>query len=310
MAVIRHEPVLRALAPVSLCQTPDLGLSCACPWCALTRADATFLDAAQDELEAVRRDSFVTTAAELDAFEAVYSLLPGSLTLAERRARLLAAKAELGGLSKPYFLDLAARLGYEIEIGRGVDAFRAGLSHVDQAVKSVNRMTSPESADDLRHDPAYPADFWVWSVYVLGLGANANTDLLVDRFEALKPAYSTIAWYTPMSNIQTLPVYHAITKGRLVGLVPQGAVHADGVALIEAVGYALEDAVPGGLVRVALIGEIGPVAVPWPFSTPLYLGTDGQFTSTVPTSGYLQRVGTATASGAIVNISPAALLPA
>lgn len=50
-------------------------------------------------------------------WERVYALTPGSGdTLQQRRQNVMAALAETGGLSREYFINLAAALGYDITI--------------------------------------------------------------------------------------------------------------------------------------------------------------------------------------------------
>lgn len=53
----------------------------------------------------------------LTDWERVYALTPGSGdTLQQRRQAVMAALAETGGLSRQYFINLAAALGYDITI--------------------------------------------------------------------------------------------------------------------------------------------------------------------------------------------------
>lgn len=181
--ISRHDTVLRSLKPINLGAQDG----------AMLAVDAAYLDSAQDALSAVLDDAFILTSTSLSRWEALYGLSSAG-TDSVRRARILAAMASLGGLSKQFFLDLAISLGYTITIARGVAAFRAGISEADDLVYSLNTsgIQSPPDWDQSQGD--YPPDLWVWTVTVVSLGANQNSDLLKARFESLKPAYSTIKW--------------------------------------------------------------------------------------------------------------------
>lgn len=179
----RHDAVLRSLKPMVLGAQDS----------ALLAADATYLDAAQDALAAVLDDAFILTTSSLSRWEALYGL-SGAGNDSVRRARILAAMASVGGLSKRFFLDLATSMGYTITIENGVAAFRAGIGVADDPVYSLNTsdIQSPPEWDQSQGD--YPPDLWVWTVTIVSLGVNQNSDLLKARFESLKPAYSTIKW--------------------------------------------------------------------------------------------------------------------
>lgn len=227
--VVNHENALRDLQAIDLCaQTIGTlkvasGTPCPCPYCSIRRVDAAYLDAIQSELEGVHQESTPSATTSFDLWDAFLGLPSGTgLSAAARRSRILAARSKAGGLSKAYFLQLAADLGYTITIDRGVMPLRAGIAKADDALVDVSRRTWPDQADplDLRNGapypvspwptgtgslgsesvathlqkPTYPADFWVWTVTINSLGSNADESLLKERFEALKPAYSVIVW--------------------------------------------------------------------------------------------------------------------
>ncbi|ATF92422.1 Uncharacterized protein conserved in bacteria (DUF2313) [Cedecea neteri] len=59
----------------------------------------------------------LTATNTLPDWERVYALIPGENdTLQQRRDRVMAALAETGGLSRAYFINLAAAMGYTITI--------------------------------------------------------------------------------------------------------------------------------------------------------------------------------------------------
>jgi len=179
----RHDSVLRSLKPVILGAQDS----------ALLGVDATYLDAAQSAASDALDDSFVSSATSLSRWEALYGLSSAGAD-SVRRSRIMAAMAARGGLSKQFFLDLASSLGYSITIARGATAFRAGINVADDPVYSLNvsGIPTPPDWDQVQGD--YPADLWMWTVTIVSLGANPDNALLKERFESLKPAYSTIEW--------------------------------------------------------------------------------------------------------------------
>lgn len=85
----------------------------------------------------------------LSDFERIYDIVPHPrATIQERRQDILARMAATGGLSIPYFINLAASLGYTITITEP-RPFRAGVNRCGDMVWSAS----------LR---------WVWIVNVIG----------------------------------------------------------------------------------------------------------------------------------------------
>lgn len=221
---VTHEDALRELAPIDLCEQKigDLvvpaGTPCPCQFCSIRRVDAGYLDGLDTDARAVLASRFsFEQAAPLDLWEDFLNLPEDpSLDEAARWARVRDARTTRNGLSKPFFEALALRLGYTIEIQRGVYPFRAGISKAGDPVLSVNRLTTPDPSDlnDIRNQAQipinpldrtlgtipltptqpYPSDFWTWIVVIISIGTNPSSALLRDRFEALKPHYSTIVW--------------------------------------------------------------------------------------------------------------------
>jgi uncharacterized protein YmfQ (DUF2313 family) len=105
---MNHAAVLRQLIPLALGgdQETDLLVEGA----ALDSADALI----DDLLAEMHADSALDT---LPDWERVYDLKPEADATAEaRREDVLRAIRARGGLSKPYFIALAAAMGYEVEI--------------------------------------------------------------------------------------------------------------------------------------------------------------------------------------------------
>jgi len=184
----RHEAVLRALLPVPMGGADPAILS----------AEAGLLDAAQDHLAEVFGDVFVSSTTQLARFETVYGL-SGEGDISTRRARILAAMAATGGLSRQHFIDVASSLGYTITIARGVTPFRAGINAAGDQVKDVNSLSpTPPIQDPPGWDPSisgpYCPDLWVWTVTVTSLGSNSDSGALKTKFLSLRPADTSIRW--------------------------------------------------------------------------------------------------------------------
>lgn len=112
------------------------------------------------------------------------------------------------------------------------------------------------------------------------------------------------AWDSMSVGEQTIPILAAddISVDSLVGITSGGAVRADAVAGIEAVGIARNSASSGQTVNLVRGGLIGALTVPFPRGTLLYLGTSGNLASAPPSTGLAQRVGIATPTAAIIEI--------
>ena len=124
----------------------------------------------------------------LSDWERIYDVTPRTgATVQERRQNVLARMAATGGLSIPYFINLAASLGYTITITEP-RAFQTG----------VNRCGDRLYIDGMR---------WVWQVNVLGVstpkyrfrvGASAagepllafGDSVLESTLKELKPAFT------------------------------------------------------------------------------------------------------------------------
>lgn len=103
-----HKDVLKLLFPVELGDVQD----------ADRKIEGKHLDDALARAEQLLSEVFPDQSDELmPDWERVCALIPGeSDTLQLRRQRLVAKMRETGGLSIPYFIQLAAELGYTITI--------------------------------------------------------------------------------------------------------------------------------------------------------------------------------------------------
>lgn len=153
------------------------------------QAEANLMDAVR--ASAVAALGSITpfySSATLSDWERVYDLIPrDGATQQERRQNVLARMAATGGVSRPYFINLAASMGYTITITEP-RAFQAG----------VNRCGDRLYIEGIR---------WVWQVNVLGAvtpkyrfraGASAagepllafGESVLESTFKDLKPAFT------------------------------------------------------------------------------------------------------------------------
>ena len=100
-----------------------------------------------------------------------------------------------------------------------------------------------------------------------------------------------------------------IAKDQLVGIVNGGAVLADAVKGIPAVGVADNSAFAGASITIKQGGYAGPFTVPFAAGSALYLGMFGQFATATPAGAKLtQMVGTADDTGAVTEIKQAVYL--
>ncbi|MDP2166775.1 MAG: DUF2313 domain-containing protein [Thermodesulfovibrionales bacterium] len=123
-----HKDVLRLLFPLELGGVFDADLE----------LEGKHLDDAEGRAGDLLNETFPDEALELmPDWERVYELSPGE-TLQERRDRLVAKIKELGGLSREYFIAIAAALGYTIEIIE-YGPFRAGVGRAGDPVGDGNQ---------------------------------------------------------------------------------------------------------------------------------------------------------------------------
>lgn len=189
---MKTEDLLRALLPPVSYQTGGKYLS------AELAAEAVTLDDVDVSADRVLGSVTPFNAFQtLSDYERVYEVTPRTgATFQERRDQVLAKMAATGGLSIPYFINLAASLGYTITITEP-RAFQAG----------VNRCGDRLFVEGMR---------WVWQINVLGAqtplyrfraGSSAAGERLLSfgvstletLFKDLKPAF-TDCYFTYQSD--------------------------------------------------------------------------------------------------------------
>ena len=135
-----HKNVLKLLFPIEL--TGDFEKD--------IELEGEHLDAAQTRAEELLKEMFPDQSYELlPGWERVCGLTPGSDdTLQLRREMVIKKLRELGGLSRPYFIQLAASLGYTITIEE-LRPFMAGIGRAGDALY-------------------IEAVIWIWRVKIAG----------------------------------------------------------------------------------------------------------------------------------------------
>jgi uncharacterized protein YmfQ (DUF2313 family) len=152
-------------------------------------AFAAFVEALMDEVDPR------TTTALLDAWERVYGLPDAcggpdaSAPIEQRRAALVAKVADVGGLSRAYFLDLGVKLGYQ-----------------DTTISRYPLVTCESSCESpVRDDPRWRFAWQVnlphegdnYSVFRADSGCTTSVDsylmgVLECVFQRLKPAHTFV----------------------------------------------------------------------------------------------------------------------
>ena len=175
----------KALKPLSLGANDD----------ARTAVVAKYLDMAQDALAVALGNVFPESASSLDRWEASYGL-DGVGTEGERRASVVAAVGAVGGISLPFFVQLAESLGYQVSFRRGIEMFRVGISLLGiDPLYSANLSSLPvPDGWDVSEMGEYSPDMWTCTVTVLSLGANTNASSLKASFESRKPPFCFFKW--------------------------------------------------------------------------------------------------------------------
>jgi uncharacterized protein YmfQ (DUF2313 family) len=111
-----HKEILQLLFPLELGGVHDADQT----------VEGALFDRVQEQIAALQVEMFADTCGQyIDRWERRYGITPNqALTLQQRRAQVLARKNARGSLSTPYFIDLAATLGYTVTIDEAVDGDR------------------------------------------------------------------------------------------------------------------------------------------------------------------------------------------
>ena len=164
-----HADLLKLLVPPVAYDRTGIALS------AELTAIGNQLDASQTMVDELLIELDPRTAsALLPEWEAAYGLpdecYAATDTVTDRRVRLAGKVAEIGGLSKPYFLNLAKQLGY-----------------VDVAINQFNPSTCEMACDDALRDESWR---FAWEVVIPGqqtihrvLGADSACDEPLDAYK-------------------------------------------------------------------------------------------------------------------------------
>ena len=140
--------------------------------------DGHHLDDAYDLGKALLREVHPDTAEQLIAgWERIHEL-PATGTLAVRQARAKAARAATGGLSRAYFIALAAAMGYTVTITEGSSLIFIVHSTKPPATALPAALFTPDVA-------------WTWYVAVASVTEAPDLERL---FEELKPAWTEVSF--------------------------------------------------------------------------------------------------------------------
>lgn len=150
---------------------------------AMMEIEAGILDDFQSGVSTIENDIFPDTTSKLAKMEQALGL-DSRGTVEDRIKAVVAKRAASGGISRPFFRDLAAVLGYAIEFGEQERPFRVGFSQIGDQLWSLDGPESP----------------WRWRVIVTDLGSNANTEKLQAIFDDLKPGFTEPTWILETST--------------------------------------------------------------------------------------------------------------
>jgi len=143
-------------------------------------AEGNALDAAQASADSIVGGATpLFTEALLEGWERVCGLTGQSGTEADRTSAVLARLRAVGGLSRDYFIDLAAALGYTILIEE-LQPFRASRNRVGDMI-------------------CVPTIVFVWQVEVIGM--DQPPAVLINLFNELKPAWTAVVFVGAVNRL-------------------------------------------------------------------------------------------------------------
>jgi uncharacterized protein YmfQ (DUF2313 family) len=139
------------------------------------------LDVAEGKIDALLEEIFPDTATLLlDRWEALYEIVPPEgAAVAERQAAVAERHCRKGDIKKPYFVALAAAMGYTIRIDDYIESQAGWLCAGDELLDEPGQdfTAGVSGAGDYlgyTEDPILP---FFWKVVVIGAGVGPAADL-------------------------------------------------------------------------------------------------------------------------------------
>ena len=177
-----HSEVLGRLFPVELGGMHDDDVT----------VDGAALDRAQELIDAFLVEMFPGTAVLLlDRWEALYEIVPAEgATIAERQAAVQARHLRKGDIKKPFFVLLAADMGYTIRIDDYTPSMADWLCAGDEVIEEPWDYFSAGlgmAGDYLAQENVVTP--WIWKVVVLASPPTPPSPSLETVLNDLKPAH-------------------------------------------------------------------------------------------------------------------------
>lgn len=175
-----HKDMLKLLIPVELGGEHDAALA----------VEGAAFDACQGRIDDLQGETFPDTAEELLAqWEALYEIIPAAgATLQARQAAVAGKFSARGDIKKPYFVALAASMGYTIRIDDYTESMAGWHCAGDELLEDgwVYCSAGIGAAGDTLafEDVLLP---WIWEVVVTAVPASAPTPNLEQVLQDLKP---------------------------------------------------------------------------------------------------------------------------
>lgn len=176
-----HEDILKLLIPIELAGvfTSDL------------EVEGAALDAVLTRVGDLQAEIFADTSSELlSTWEAFFLLNPPTgATTASRRAAVIAKIRARGDIKKPYYIALAASMGYTIRIDDYTESMAAWHCAGDELLDELWEYFTAgvgTAGDYLAY--CNPILDWIWEVVVTAAPPAPPTPDLETMFAALKPA--------------------------------------------------------------------------------------------------------------------------
>ena len=156
-----------------------------------------------------------------------------------------------------------------------------------------------------RYTPRFYTDFGPGGDTVL-TGVKHNYDNIFDLFDHVNEIFYTFG----DSPGFALEAGHSMNEARAVATIAGKAAYADNTKPgYYAVGIALNNAVVGHETIIQTGGKLVLAGMGWTTDKPVFFEYSGRLTQTPPTSGFSQKIGTASGSDVlIINITQPVIL--